>query len=446
MGAFLSAAASALAALAVLASLGAAALLSRFPPPATFSKLFPVDNPSVAEAAFWRPACNGVVCKLCPFECFLPEGARGRCKVRLNSGGRLKTLVYARPVSVHVDPIEKKPVFHLLPGSWIYSLATMGCNLSCAACQNWEISQAFPEQGPAQVAAPSGIDLSVSPDGRMFGSLRQKDYARMTPQDVVDAALATRSKSIAYTYSEPVVFYEFMFDTARLAREKGLRNVMVSGGYINRAPLELLAPYLDVVKIDLKGFDEGFYRSYAGGELRHVLRALMDLHELGVLTEVVNLVIPTLNDRPEDLRRLSAWVRDHLGKDTPLFFSRFHPNYRLQNLPQTPDETLAKARSIALKEGLRFVYTGNLPGHPGENTYCPKCGRVLVRRVGFAVLEDLLTPNKGRCPYDGTRIPGIWTDEPSKPAADARRPDPCKECGRPSCSGCPLKHGTGGRG
>jgi len=433
-----------LAVLSVLASLGAASLISRFPPPSTFSELFPAGNPSVAEARFWRPSCNGVVCKLCPFECFLPEGARGRCKVRLNSGGHLKTLVYARPVSVHVDPIEKKPVFHLLPGSWIYSLATMGCNLRCTACQNWEISQAFPEQAPAKVVAPSGIALSVSPDGRMSGSLQQKEYALMTPKDVVDAALATRSRSIAYTYSEPAVFYEYMLDTARLAREKGLRNVMVSGGYINRAPLEELAPYLDVVKIDLKGFDEGFYRRYAGGELSSVLRTLKDLHELGVLTEVVNLVVPTLNDGPEDLRRLSAWVRENLGRDTPLFFSRFHPNYRLQNLPQTPDETLAKARDIALKEGLRFVYVGNVPGHPGENTTCPKCNRILVRRVGYAVLENLLTPNKGRCPYDGTKVPGVWVDEPPKPVAAGPKGDPCQDCGRPDCRGCPVQHGAEG--
>jgi pyruvate formate lyase activating enzyme len=276
----------------------------------------------------------------------------------------------------------------------------------------------------------------------MFGSLQQKEYALMTPKDVVDAALATRSKSVAYTYSEPAIFYEYMIDTARLAREKGLRNVMVSGGYINRPPLEELAPYMDVVKIDLKGFDEDFYRSYAGGELRFVLRTLKDLKELGVLSEVVNLVVPTLNDKPEDFERLSVWVRDNLGKDTPLFFSRFRPNYRLQNLPQTSEETLTRARDIAMKEGLRYVYVGNVSGHPGENTYCPKCGRVLVRRNGYAVLENLLTPNKGRCPYDGTKIPGVWVDEPPKPVAATPKGSPCKTCGKTDCRDCPVGHGA----
>ncbi|MBI5242235.1 MAG: AmmeMemoRadiSam system radical SAM enzyme [Elusimicrobia bacterium] len=425
MAAVLQALSALLAALAVFVSLAAASLISRFPPPRTFAELFPAkDNPSIAEARFWAPACNGVVCFLCPRHCFLPEGGRGLCKVRMNSGGKLKTLVYARPVSVHVDPIEKKPVFHLLPGTWIYSIATAGCNLRCAACQNWEISQAYPEQAPGKTPAPAGLTLSVSPDGRMFGSFEQKEYASMTPKDVVDAALGTRSKSIAYTYSEPVVFYEYMYDTAYLAREKGLRNVMVSAGYINRGPLKKLAPLMDVVKIDLKGFDEGFYRSFAGGELRFVLDTLKSLKEHGVLTEVVNLVVPTLNDKPEDFKRLSVWVRDNLGKDTPVFFSRFSPNYRLQNLPQTPVETLTLARDIAMKEGLRYVYVGNASGHPGENTYCPKCRRPLVRRAGYAILENLLTPNNGRCPYDGTRIPGVWADEPLKPppkAAEGKR-------------------------
>jgi len=424
--------------LTVLVSLGAASLISRFPPPGTFSTVFPVtDNPSVAPARFWAPACNGVVCNLCPFRCFLPEGERGICKVRMNSGGKLKTMVYARPVSVHIDPIEKKPVFHLLPGSWIYSLATMGCNLRCTACQNWEISQAYPEQASGKTIAPSSVALSVGPDGRMYGSIQNKEYAFMTPKDVVDAALATRSKSIAYTYSEPVVFYEYMYDTAYLARQNGLRNVMVSAGYINRTPLKELAPLMDVVKIDLKGFDERFYRTYAGGELRFVLDTLKNLKEFGILTEVVNLVVPTLNDKPEDFKRLSDWVRDNLGRNTPVFFSRFSPNYRLQNLPQTTVETLTLARDIAMEEGLRYVYVGNAPGHPGETTYCPKCKRPLVRRAGYAIVEDLLTPNKGRCPYDGTKIPGIWTDEPVKPPREAG--NPCKTCKRRDCLHCVNK-------
>ncbi|MFA6093334.1 MAG: AmmeMemoRadiSam system radical SAM enzyme [Elusimicrobiota bacterium] len=391
--------------------LAASALIARFPPPGTFTTLVSAENPWLREALFQRTDCNGVSCGLCPWQCFLPEGARGRCKVRMNVGGRLKTLVYGKPVSAHVDPIEKKPVFHMLPDSWIYSLATAGCNLHCTGCQNWEISQAFPEQSPEKTVIPSGIDIFPGPDGRLYGRVRQKEASFLSPQDIVDAALATRSKAVAYTYSEPAIFYEYMLDIAKLAHERGLRNVMVSGGYITPEALKALAPFMDVVKIDLKGFDEGFYRSFTGGELRFVLRTLTELKKLGVLTEAVNLVVPGLNDRTSDLQALCAWVHSSLGPDTPLFFSRFTPNYRLQNLPQTPEETLTRARDIALKQGLRYVYVGNVSGHPGENTFCPRCGRVLVRRSGFAVQEDLLAASKGRCPFDGTRIPGIWNDD-----------------------------------
>ena len=428
----------------MLSALAAAALVSRFPPPGTLGALCPVGNPSVVEARFQRRACNGVQCGLCPFHCFLPEGVRGRCKVRMASGGRLKSLVYGRPVSVHIDPIEKKPVFHLLPGSWIYSLATAGCNLACRGCQNWEISQIHPEQAPAKLTVPASLSLFQGPDGRVYGSVKTEEVSHLPPERVVEAALKTRSKSIAYTYSEPVVFYEYMYDTAKLAKSKGLRNVMVSGGYIDPAPLAELAPYMDVVKVDLKGFDPAFYKDFSGGELGPVKRTLKTLKSLGVLTEVVNLVVPTLNDRPEDLRALAGWVRDELGRDTPLFFSRFSPNYRLQNLPQTPDSTLTSARDAALEAGLRFVYVGNLPGSPGENTLCPKCGRVLVRRAGYAVLENLLTPNKGRCPYDGTRIPGVWDDSMSShqtvtPALAAK--SPCARCRGGRCPACWKKPG-----
>ena len=399
-----------LAVLPVLAGLAASALVAAYPPPKTFSSLFSLRNPSVRDGSFGHTACNGVQCGLCPFQCFLPEGARGRCRVRMNSGGRLKTLVYSRPVSVHIDPIEKKPVFHLLPGTWIYSLATAGCNLQCRGCQNWEISQIFPEQAAGVSSVPSAVELFRGPDGRIYGNVRQETVSNLSPEKVVEAALATHSKSIAYTYSEPVIFYEYMYDTAKLAKQKGLRNVMVSAGYINPEPLARILPFMDVVKIDLKGFDEAFYERFTGGKLEFVLRTLSELKEHHALFEVVNLVVPGLNDSPESLHALIGWVRGHLGRDTPLFFSRFSPNYRLQNLPQTPVETLTMARDMAMKEGLRYVYVGNVPGHPGENTYCPKCGRVLIRRQGYAILENLLTSNGGRCPYDGTRIPGIWND------------------------------------
>ncbi len=258
-------------------SLCAGALLAFYPPPVTFAKLMPPDNPWVRDGRFAVPVCNGVQCKLCPFKCFLPEGARGRCKVRVNYGGRLKTLIYSKAVSVHLDPIEKKPVYHLYPGSLIYSLAAPGCNLRCKGCQNWEISQIYPEQAAKTALVPERLDIKVeAATGRVYGDLKQKEVETLSPEDIVSYALATRSRSIAYTYSEPAVFYEYMYDTARLARAKGLKNVMVSAGYINREPLEQLLKYMDVVKIDLKGFDEKFYREYVGAGLWPVKTTLLE--------------------------------------------------------------------------------------------------------------------------------------------------------------------------
>jgi pyruvate formate lyase activating enzyme len=390
------------------AALAASAFIALFPPPSSFSLLYPADNPHVRDGRFGAPVCNGVQCRLCPYECFLPEGARGRCRVRMNVGGRLKTLVYAQPAAAHLDPIEKKPVYHMYPGSLIYSLAAPGCNLTCRACQNWEISQLYPEQAAPKTSVPAALEIKVSLDRRVYGALRTADVTSLSPADIVAYARATRSRAVAYTYSEPVVFYEYMYDTAELARRSGLKNVMVSGGYINPLPLARLLPLMDVVKIDLKGFSEDFYRRYTGGSLAPVKRTLTELKRHGALFEVVNLVIPGLNDSPAELEALSAWVRENLGAETPLFFSRFTPNYLLGDLPQTPVETLTRARNIAMKKGLKFVYVGNVPGHEGESTYCPKCGRALVRRYGYAILEDRLTPTGGRCPWDGTKIPGIW--------------------------------------
>jgi pyruvate formate lyase activating enzyme len=400
--------AAALAVLTAGAALGASVLISLFPPPSTFSLLYPPRSSHVREGRFSAPVCNGVQCRLCPYECFLPEGARGRCKVRVNYGGRIKTLVYGQPAAVNLDPIEKKPVYHMYPGSLIYSLAAPGCNLSCKACQNWEISQIYPEQAAASVSVPAALELLPGPDGKAYARLRAARVSELPPADVVKYALATRSRAIAYTYSEPVIFYEYMYDTAALARKKGLKNVMVSSGYISQGPLDELLPLMDVVKIDLKGFNEEFYRRYTGARLEPVKRTLLELKKKGILFEVVNLVVPGLNDSPKDIAELSSWVKDNLGSETPLFFSRFTPNYLLSELPPTPVETLALARAAAIKKGLKFVYVGNVPGHEGENTYCPKCGRTLIRRYGYAVLEDRVTPAGGRCPWDGTRIPGIW--------------------------------------
>lgn len=258
-------------------------LITKFPPPTTFRQAARSAMPLLHEARWWKSACAGVQCVLCPFRCFLPEGIRGICNVRENVGGRLYTLVYAQPVSVNIDPIEKKPVYHLYPGSRAYSLATVGCNLRCAFCQNWEISQAMPEQA-------RGI--------------------RLSPAGIVDQALATGCRSIAYTYSEPVVFYEYVYDTAVLAKRAGLSNVLVSGGYVNPSPLAALAPLFDVIKIDLKGFNERFYRRVVKGELRFVLRTLVELKRHRILTEVVNLVVPTLNDDMRDITRMCRYLYD----------------------------------------------------------------------------------------------------------------------------------------
>lgn len=395
-----------------LASGGAAALaawlLHRRPPPRTFRGLSRADNPHLREARYWRTACAGVQCTLCPFECFLPEGARGICRVRMNVEGRLVTMVYGHPVAVHVDPMEKKPVFHLLPASLIYSLAAVGCSLRCAFCQNWEISQIFPEEAQESVPVPRELRLmGLARDGRRVAALRQEEAKTLAPEEIVAAARATRCRSVAYTYSEPAVFFEYVLDAAALAKRAGLRNVLVTCGYVNPKPLAEMAAVFDVIKVDLKGFNERFYRRVVGGELRFVLRTLLELKRLRVMTEIVNLVVPTLNDDAGEIRAMCAWIRSNLGPDVPLFFSRFTPQYRMQNLPPTPVETLTRAREAALREGLNYVYVGNVPGHPGEHTYCPRCRRILVRRRGFAVLEDRISPT-GRCPWDGTRIPGIW--------------------------------------
>jgi len=392
----------------VLVSLAAALAFAYNPPPSTFANLFPVENPGVRQALRWKPACNGVQCYLCPWRCFLPEGARGICKVRINHGGKLETMVYGRAVSAHIDPVEKKPVYHFLPGTLIYSIATAGCNLACKACQNWEISQIYPEQAEEKTLVPLGAVFFQTPDGRISGQLQNGERSFFPPEEVVAAALKTRCSSIAYTYSEPVIFYEYAMDTARLAHKKGLKNVMVTGGYINPGAMAALAKYMDVVKVDLKGFEPEFYKKYVGGDLDFIKRSLSVLKKTGAFVEVVNLVIPGLNDSPESVTALSRWVKETLGADTPLFFSRFSPNYKLLNLAPTPPETLTRSREIAMKEGLRYVYIGNLPGNPGENTYCPKCGRPLIKRYGYYIIENLISGNGGKCPYDGTKIPGVW--------------------------------------
>ena len=320
-----------------------------------------------------------VQCNLCPHRCIIADGERGTCQVRENRGGKLYSMVYGNPCAVHLDPIEKKPFYHYLPTAAAFSLATAGCNLSCMYCQNWSISQVPPEQ-------TENIDLP--------------------PKDIVHYAQEYQAPVIAYTYSEPIIFYEYMLETSRLARQVGLRNVVISAGFINPEPLKELCQAVDAIKIDLKGYDEQFYQEVCGGELGPVLETIRTIYESGIHLEIVNLVVPTLNDSLEQLRTLARWVAHDLSPDIPLHFSRFHPQYKLTNLPPTPVETLDQAWEIAREEGMRFVYVGNVPGHPANHTICPSCGQQIVVRQGFQVQAYHI--ENGSCAYCGEPITGVW--------------------------------------
>ncbi|MFX0121886.1 MAG: AmmeMemoRadiSam system radical SAM enzyme [Candidatus Hodarchaeota archaeon] len=320
-------------------------------------------------------------CRLCPHECVISEGARGQCRVRENLGGRLYSLVFGTPCAVHLDPIEKKPFYHFLPTALAFSLATAGCNLSCLYCQNWNISQAQPED---------------------------VDTVDLPPERLIATAIANGAPVIAYTYSEPIIFYEYMLESARYGRKLGLRNVVISAGYINPEPLKTLCEAVDAIKIDLKGFNQEFYREVCGGELQPVLETIQTIAASGTHLEIVNLLVPTLNDDMDEMRALCRWVVDNAGPDVPVHFSRFHPDYQLDNLPPTPQATLEQAWAIAHEEGVRYAYVGNLPGHAANNTYCHYCGNLIIARQGFWVSEFHIV--KGKCRFCGTPIPGVWPD------------------------------------
>lgn len=320
-----------------------------------------------------------VRCGLCPHGCVVKSGARGRCRVRVNRGGEYYTLVHSNPCAVHIDPIEKKPLFHFHPGTTALSLATAGCNFTCKNCQNHDISQAKPED--------------------------TLNY-HLEPQDVVGLAERYHTPTIAYTYTEPSVFFEYMLDIARLARAQGIWSIYHSNGYLNREPLSELAPLLDGANIDLKGYDRAFYRDIAGGELQPVLDTLVALKKAGVWLEITNLVIPTKNDNADKIRQLCGWIVDHLGADIPVHFSRFYPMYRLTELYPTPTQTLQAAVEIARDMGLRYPYIGNIPGIAEESTQCPGCGKTVIKRIGYDVLEFHVT--NGKCAYCRTPIAGRW--------------------------------------
>ncbi|MBN2160463.1 MAG: AmmeMemoRadiSam system radical SAM enzyme [Spirochaetes bacterium] len=335
----------------------------------------------VKPAKMWKKLGDGTVqCLLCPNGCQLDEGERGICRVRKNVRGSLFTVIYSRISAAHVDPIEKKPLFHYLPGSTAFSIATAGCNLSCKFCQNWELSQSNPE------------DLSAE---------------QITPEDLSRRARASGSRVIAYTYNEPTVQFEYILDSAAAARRAGLRPVIISNGYIRPEAGKMLARSLDAIKIDLKAFTNRFYTDICGGSLRPVLDNLVAIHGTVKWLELVVLVIPTLNDSPGEIRKMAAWVRKNLSGDVPMHFTRFHAMYRIQNLPPTPVSTLERCRQIARDEGIRYSYVGNVPGHRWENTYCHNCGKMIISRSGFFHVQNDV--RNGACPHCGAKVPGVWT-------------------------------------
>jgi pyruvate formate lyase activating enzyme len=342
----------------------------------------PAGNTDLVEARYYeRLPDKKVKCTLCPRECVVDNLETGYCGVRENHGGTYHTMVYGKPCTIHVDPIEKKPLFHFHPGTTAFSTATVGCNINCKFCQNWEISQ-------------SRVD--------------QTRHYDLSPEEFAAACVKSNAPTIAYTYSEPVVFTEYLRDCAAAARERGIRNVMITNGYIQETPMRDLAGVLDAVKIDLKSFRESYYRDVCDGEMKPVLDTLVLLASLSVWIELVYLVVPTLNDGDAEFKDLSAWCVANLGPQVPIHFSRFHPQYRLKNLPPTPVATLERAKKIYEDAGGRHVYIGNVPGHEAENTYCPGCGTILIKRRMYDV--DTGSFRSGRCPRCDEIIPGVWNE------------------------------------
>lgn len=328
------------------------------------------------EALYYKKHKEGVRCCLCPHNCIIPEGKRGNCCVRENTGSKLYSLVYGKACSLAIDPIEKKPLYHFLPGHSSFSMATVGCNLHCLHCQNSAISQSK--------------------------SIVGKEVA---PEEIVKLAIAEGCKSISYTYTEPTVYYEYALETAKIARKQGIKNVMVSNGFINEKPLKEFCRYLDAANIDLKGFTDEFYKKTCFARLDPILDSLRIFYEKKVWLEITNLIIPGLNDDTKDIKKMCNWIKDNLGTDVPLHFSRFFPNYRLTNLGPTPPESLVKARDISKNVGINYTYIGNIFIDGADNTYCPKCGNLLIEREGFNVLQNNILAGKCRC---GQTIAGVF--------------------------------------
>ncbi len=333
------------------------------------------------EAMFYTRLQKGEVrCNLCNHRCKIKEGETGICGVRENRDGKLYSLVYGKIIAEHIDPVEKKPLFNFLPGSRAFSIATVGCNFRCKHCQNFDISQ-YPHEHR----------------GEIIGHDR-------TPEQIVAAAKGAGCETIAYTYTEPTIFYEFAYDTAILAQKEGIKNVFVSNGYMSAEAARQLAPYLDAINIDVKAFTDNSYKDLCGARLKPVLRTTQLMKELGVWVEVTTLIIPGLNDGDEELRDIARFVKS-VGPEVPWHVTQFYPTYKLLDRPRTPVATLRRAREIGIKEGLHYVYEGNVPGEGGENTYCYACGAILIERYGLALIRNRL--QDGKCPQCGTKIDGV---------------------------------------
>ena len=332
------------------------------------------------EAMFYQRENNKQVrCGLCRFNCLISDGERGICAVRENRDGTLYSLNYGKLCAENIDPIEKKPLFHVLPGSRTYSVATVGCNFQCRHCQNYTISQ---------------VERGAPVQGR-----------EQAPQAIVRHAGDNACSSISYTYTEPTIFFEFAFDTARIAREVGLKNIFVTNGYISREALTTIAPFLDAANIDLKGFSERFYRDIVHARLSEVLDSIIEYRRQNIWLELTTLIIPGLNDSDLELQGIAEFIVTNLGIDTPWHVSQFYPTYKLTDGPRTPTTTLRRARDIGRTAGLRYVYVGNVPGEGGENTCCPSCSAILIKRRGYIIESNRIS--NGTCPDCAAAIAGI---------------------------------------
>jgi pyruvate formate lyase activating enzyme len=318
-------------------------------------------------------------CLLCPNGCIRKPGNRGKCNARENIDGEYYSLVYNTPCLIHLDKIEKLPIYHLSPGVNVFSIATAGCNLTCKYCQNWQFSQKSPYE--------------------------TRNYS-ITPKEIIQKAKQSNCKVIAFFYTEPVIYFEYMRDIAKLAKAEKMKTIMVSAGYINDEPLKEIIPLLDAVTFGLKGFSEKYYNNVIGGSLEPVLNTMKLLEKYNIWYEIVNLIVPTLNDNPVDIKNMCEWITKNLSRERPVHFTRFVPEFQLRDLPFTPQKTLEQARNIAFNSGLAYVYTGNMPGHEGNNTYCPECKSLLIQRIGVNLKNNYL--KNGKCPKCGKEQYGKW--------------------------------------